>query len=148
MTVLQLYQFAVSTIRGMHFGFVTLREHKEEAKLLEEQLILSRTVPGTHKLHSVVPVGGTIVEVKPYSSSASSRNKSATLCPSITPLPFSAIGGYVTVAYDGSCWLGCVLNVNEQERAITVTFLRPSIPSASFFYPKRQDVLDIDPYDI
>ena len=39
-------------------------------------------------------------------------------------------------AYDGSCWLGCVLNVNEQEHAITVTFLHPSIPSASFFYPK------------
>ena len=43
--------------------------------------------------------------------------------------------------------MGCVLNVNEQERAITVTFLHPSIPSASFFYPKRKDVLDIDPSD-
>eukprot|EP00731_Ephydatia_muelleri_P008707 Em0004g1045a len=136
LTVLQLYQFAVSTIRGMHFGFVTLREHKEEAKLLEERLILSRTVPGTHTLHSVVPVGGTIVEVKPYSNSASSRNKSTTtLCPSITPLSFSAIGRYVTVAYDGSCWLGYALNVNEQERAITVTFLRPSIPISIIFLP-------------
>ena len=61
-----------------------------------------------------------------------------------TSLPFSAI----TVAYDGSCCLGCVPNVNEQERAITVTFLHPSIPSASFFYPKRKNVLDIDPSDI
>ena len=62
-----------------------------------------------------------------------------------TPLPFSAVGGYVSVAYDGYCWLGCVLNVNEQERAITDTFLHPSIP---FFYPKRNDVLNIDPSDI
>ena len=60
-----------------------------------------------------------------------------------TPLPL--VGGYVSVAYDGYCWLGCVLNVNEQERAITDTFLHPSIP---FFYPKRNDVLDIDPSDI
>ena len=65
----------------------------------------------------------------------------AALCPSITPLPFSAIGGYITVVYDGSCWFGCVLNVNEQEHAITVTFLHPS-------NPKRRDVLDIDPSDI
>ena len=51
-------------------------------------------------------------------------------------------------AYDSSCWLGCVLNVNEQKHAITVTFLHPSIPSASFFYPKRKDVLDTDLSDI
>ena len=98
---------------------------------------MSRTVPGTHKLHSVVPVSGSIVEVKLYSSHVSSRMERAALCPSITPLPFSRIGGYVTVVYDGSCWLGCVLNVNEQEHA-----------SASFFYPKRRDVLDINPSDI
>ena len=36
-------------------------------------------------------------------------------------------------------------NVNEQECAITVTFLHTSIPSASFFYPKRKDDLDTDP---
>ena len=72
LTALQLYQFAVSTIRGMHSGFITLREHEEEAKFLEERLKLSRTVRGTHKLHSVVSVCGSIVEVKLYSSNASS----------------------------------------------------------------------------
>ena len=41
-----------------------------------------------------------------------------------------------------------MLNVNEQEHTITATFLHSSISSASFFYPKRKDVLDIDPSDI
>ena len=34
------------------------------------------------------------------------------------------------------------------EHTATVTFLHPSIPSASFFYLKRKAVLDIDPSDI
>ena len=77
------------------------------------------------------------------------RKGAIALCPSITPLLFSAIGGYISVAYDGSCWLGCVLNVNEQEHAITVTYmyLHPSIPFASFFHLEK-GCLDIDPSNI
>ena len=48
-----------------------------------------------------------------------------------TPLPFSAVGGYVSVAYDGYCWLGCMLNVNEQEQT-------PSSTLASHFSTLRE----------
>eukprot|EP00731_Ephydatia_muelleri_P038605 Em0825g2a len=41
----QLYHFAVTKIKGMHFGFATLDEHDQEAKLLEAWLRMSRTVP-------------------------------------------------------------------------------------------------------
>ena len=34
-----------------------------------------------------------------------------------------AIGGHVTVAYYGECWLGCVVWAHETEHAITVKFL-------------------------
>ena len=66
----------------------------------------------------------------------------------VNTLPFKDIRGYVTVAYDASCWLGYVLNVDASLRAITVTFLHPCIPSASFLYPVRQDVVDVDPSDV
>ena len=69
LTAEQLYQFAVSEIKGMYFGFATLSEHEQEAKVLEDRLKRSRTVPGTHQLHSVVPVSTTVVEVKSFSSS-------------------------------------------------------------------------------
>ncbi|KAL5484132.1 hypothetical protein EMCRGX_G020580 [Ephydatia muelleri] len=69
LTAEQLYQFAVSEIKGMYFGFATLSEHEQEAKVLEDRLKSSRTVPGTHQLHSVVPVSTTVVEVKSFSSS-------------------------------------------------------------------------------
>ena len=36
LTAEQLYLFAVSEIKGMHFGFATLSEHEQEAKVLED----------------------------------------------------------------------------------------------------------------
>ena len=79
LTAEQLYLFAVSEIKGMHFGFATLSEHEQEAKVLEDRLKRSRTVPGTHQLHSVVPVSTTVVEVKSFSNSASPRRERVAL---------------------------------------------------------------------
>lgn len=102
LTTRQLYEYAVSQIKGMHFGFATVAEHDQEAKLLQERLKTSRTVPGTQKIHSVVPVATNLIEVRPFSYSTSSRKEKVAL----THLPNSfsacASGGYVTVAYEGS----------------------------------------------
>ena len=144
-TAKQLYEFAVSKIKGMHFGFATLTEDEQEAKLLEDQLKKSRTVPGTQKVHSVIPISSIAVEVKPFSSSTVSRIERVSLDQTVASLPTSATGGYVTVVYDGSCWLGSVLSINPQDHNIRVTFLHPHIPAASFLYPHRED---IDPFDI
>ena len=38
LTAKQLYDFAVSEVKGMQFGFATQNEHEQEAKLLEDRL--------------------------------------------------------------------------------------------------------------
>ena len=60
----------------------------------------------------------------------------------------AAIGGYVTVAYDGESWLGCVVGAHETEHAITVKFLHPCIPAPCFVFPEQEDLLDIDLSDV
>ena len=78
----------------MHFGFATQNEHVQEAKLLEDWLKQSRTVPGTQKVHSVIPVSSTAVEVKPFSSSTVSRKERVSLDhQTVAVLTTSAIGG-------------------------------------------------------
>ena len=148
LTARQLYDFAVAHIKGIQFGYATLEEHVQEAELLKERLKMSKTVPGTQKLHSVVPVGENIVEVRQFSNSPYSRRERVTLAHSVLSIAVEAINGYVTVAYDGSCWLGCVLKVDEEGRTINITFLHPCIPAKSFVYPKHEDILDMDPSDI
>ena len=60
----------------------------------------------------------------------------------------TAIGGYVTMAYDGECWLGCVVGAHTTEHVITVKFLHPCIPASSFAYPEQEDHLDVDLSDV
>ena len=43
-------------------------------------------------------------------------------------------------------WIRCWSR--ESDRVVTVKFLHPCIPAASFVFPARQDILDIDPSDI
>lgn len=148
LTAQQLYVFAVNEMKGMHFGFAMLTEHEQEAKLLEAHHERCRTVPGTQKVHSVIPISSTVVEVKLFSSSTVSRIERGLLGQSVASLSISAISGYVTVAYDGSCWLGYVLSISSQDHNITLTFLHPCIPAASFSYPHREDVLEVDPSDV
>ena len=52
LTAHQLYQFAVNDIKDMHFCFVALEEHEQEAKLLDGCLSRSRTVRA-HKSFTV-----------------------------------------------------------------------------------------------
>ena len=46
LTAHQLYQFAdLNDIKDMHFCFVVLEEHEQEAKLLDRRLARGRTAP-------------------------------------------------------------------------------------------------------
>ena len=148
LTARQLYDFAVSIIKGMHFGFATAGEHEHEARLLDDRMKSSKTVPGTHQLHSVIPISANTVGVRSFSNSTCSRTEKVAVAEVVNTLLLGDIRGYVTVAYNASCWLGYVLNVDASLRTITVTFLHPCIPSTSFVYPVRQDVMDVDPSDV
>ncbi|KAL5477704.1 hypothetical protein EMCRGX_G024538 [Ephydatia muelleri] len=150
LTALQLYEFAVGHIQGMHFGFATVQEHDDEAKMLEERHKMSRTVPGTQSLHSFIPLSACMVEVRQFSTSTICRAERVVHREGINCAPHTAIGigGYVTVVYNEACWLGCVLSVVESECVVTVKFLHPKLPSSSFVFPDQEDVMDIDPSDI
>ena len=76
----------VSYIKGIQFGYATLDKYIQEAQLLEEMLKTSKTVPGTQQLHTIVPVGENIVEVRPFSNSPNSRRERVSLKHSVHSL--------------------------------------------------------------
>eukprot|EP00731_Ephydatia_muelleri_P017532 Em0010g630a len=144
----QLYQFALQEIKGIHFSYGTLQEHKDEADFLAERFKYSRTVPGTRSFHSFIPISISSVEVRPYSLGTMKRTERVTSAHVPEPVPLSAIKSYVTVAYGGDCWLGYVTKVDMESRLVEVNFLHPQLPAKSYIYPRRQDILDVDPTDI
>ncbi|KAL5508956.1 hypothetical protein EMCRGX_G004228, partial [Ephydatia muelleri] len=148
LTPAQLYQFVSSEIKGMHFSFATLNEHEEEARLLSERYKHSRTVPGTRSQHCVVPYTQSSVEVRQFSASPIKRIEVVSTACIVETLPLSSIKGYVTVMYDGHCWLGMVTKVDKEARLAEVNFLHPQLPAKSYLYPRHQDIMEIDPSDI
>eukprot|EP00731_Ephydatia_muelleri_P007530 Em0003g1778a len=122
----QLYQFALQEIKGIHFSYGTLQEHKDEADFLAERFKY---------------------KVRPYSLGTMKRTERVTSAHVPEPVPLSAIKSYVTVAYGGDCWLGYVTKVDMESRLVEVNFLHP-LPAKSYIYPRRQDILDVDPTDI
>ena len=63
-------------------------------------------------------------------------------------LPLSMLKGYVTVAYEGSCWLSYVIKVDVNTRLVEVNFLHSKLPAQSFIFPQHQNILEVDPTDI
>ena len=61
-----------------------------------------------------MPLSNQTVEAKSFSSSGKSRIEKVALAAGSAPI--SAMGGYVTGAYNESCWLGCVTNTNESTK--------------------------------
>ena len=145
-----MYQFVSSEIKGIHFDFATSAEREEEERLLTERYKYCRTVPGTRSLHCIIPITNTSVEVRQFSLSQVKRIER--MCTAavahVETHPLSSIKGYITVAYDGCCWLGCVVKVDMEARVVEVNFLHPQLPSNSYRYPQHQDVMEVDPSDV
>ena len=55
MSPLQLFEWATESILGILFKYCCTEEYEEVKPYLETRFQNSRTVPGTHKLHSFIP---------------------------------------------------------------------------------------------
>ena len=97
----QLFQFVDSKIENVNSVFVTRKDYEQEAEQLKERFCKTRTIPGTQKLHSFVPLSHQLVSVRTFSSASLDRHEFVTIDASTT-LAISALSGYVTVTYDSS----------------------------------------------
>ena len=149
MTPHQLFLFAESEILSMKFHFSTTSEYEEEAALLANRFECSRTVAGTHKLHSIKPISAESVEVKEFSASLKSRTEKVIEYSDknkrISP---SEIKGYITAKYDNHLWLGCVMQTFLDNNEMEINFLHPHGPARSFHYPHPTDMLVLSCDDV
>lgn len=104
----------LATSRGCTSTLQHSKENDQEAEVLEERHKMSRTVLGTQRLHSFVPLSACMVEVRQFSSSPIFRAERVVQkdihCTSRTAI---SIGGYVTVVYNDACWLGYMLAIDR-----------------------------------
>ena len=149
LTPRELFDFACSEIPSVNFHYTTVEEHENESALLSKRFELTRTIAGTHRLHSFRPISRKELAVQDFSSGDNERIECvSSVTGSDNVLKFAAIKGYVTAHYDGSWWLACVTKSMPDSGEVEVTFLHPHGPAKSFKYPPGEDVLVMSYQDI
>lgn len=146
LSAVQLYDWAIKNISGIHFTFSTQEDHIESEIFLTERFKLSSTIKGTQKFHSFIPKSATKIAVKYFSEATASST--FIVSRSADKLTLADCTGYVTVAYDGKWWLAYIMDRNEDLDEVKVTFLHPCGPSPSFHYPRKPDVLWVSITDV
>ena len=141
MTPRQLFDWASANIQGVHFDYCSLAEYEAEEKNLKERFEKSRTIPGTRKLHSFIPISKTIVSVKSFSSEANGKEEHVT--DEEDNIPVELISGFITCVFAGEWWLACVLQLSEDENQVEVTLLHPPGPSNSYKYPANELIVTV-----
>ena len=73
MTPRQLFDWACKNAPSVHFGYCSSEEYEREKIAIEQRFRQSRTISGTRKLYSFVPVSTSKLQVSAHSSSDTSE---------------------------------------------------------------------------
>ena len=141
MTPRQLFEWAVDTLPTVSFKYCTTQDYQEEESLLRERFLKSCTIPGTRKLHAFIPITRSTLCTKEYSMSSNSKEKRVTALED--DLQIEDIHGFVTCSHEEQWWVGCVIHVDEDTLAVTISILQPHGPSSSFRFPAVPNVVNI-----
>ena len=106
----------------------------------------ARTIPGTRKLHSFIPVSKDKLQVKQFSASSSCKEERVTA--SEDDIPPESISGFVTCLIDRKWWLACVLCLSPDESQVKLKLLHPPGPASSFKYPPSEPTITIAIKDV
>ena len=114
MTPCQLFDWAIQSIKGVQFKYCTIDDYGQEEIFLEERLKISRTIPGTQKLHCFIPLSNTKILTKSFSNSSTAKEERAVHLHK-TEIPIDEISGFLTAMHGDNWCLGCVFQVNQVE---------------------------------
>lgn len=139
MTPYQLFNWASRNISVVTFEYCSNDEYLAEERNLADRFEKCKTIPGTRKFHSYVPISNDRLQTKVYSSSTNVQVKRVTA--KHDELELEQITGFVTCIHKRHWWLGCVLQYDEECDEAKVTILHPHGPSRTFEYPSTPDII-------
>ena len=79
MTPRQLFDWATINIPSVHFDYCSSDNYGIEQKCFEKRFLKARTIPGTRKLNSFIPISRDKLQVKVFSASSIFREERVTI---------------------------------------------------------------------
>ena len=106
LTALDLFHFVESYLNGINAEFLTCADWQTEEDILHERFSIAKTIAGTRRLHGFKPLSKSILRAWEFSVSSSGREVSVVKdTVREVEVELRAIAGYITVEYDGKCWI-------------------------------------------
>lgn len=134
---LDLFNFAVENLPSMKFQFVTNEQYFSEEKLISDRFERAKTIAGTQKLHSFIPISNNSLKVSEYSKSKKFRQEKVVFAQHEA---FNGqLAGYVTARYNDQWWLAYIMEAFPETQEVNVRFMHPAGPSASFYFLTPED---------
>ena len=151
MTPHQLFEWASENIPSIPFEYCSLRDYEIEERSFQERFARSRTIPGTRKYHSFVPISKNKIRMKVFSASSTSTEER--VCSEDDDVHVESIAGFVTCVFEGKWWLARVLRIPSSENQVELTLLHSAGPSSFKFLttehiiavPRKDILLVVDP---
>ena len=129
-TPLQFFTFCQTHIQGVIFKFLTANDWSKEDAILQERLSKAKTIAGTQKLHSFVPINTTSLQVREFSASCNVRIENVQVVAAHhRSINTCDAKGYATAICEDEWWLGYVTGSNLEAQEVTLSFLHPHGPS-------------------
>ena len=144
----ELFTFCHTWLQRIPFKFFNNKEWCNEETLLQEKFSEAKTIAGTQRLHSFVPVDTCALQVWEYRASCGFRTETVQQVVVSPQANMCYIKGYVTAIYNGAWWVGCMTGSHSEMQEVTLSLLHPRGTSRSLVYPLRADILTIQISDI
>ena len=109
----------------MYLGSIQ-EEYSQSANVLNDPFSQAITIKGTQQYHAYIPVASSLskIIVKNFCEDTTRRTVSIQISPD--KLQMTDVSGYITAAYDQKWWLAYILEKNEGDDELNVTFLHPA----------------------
>ena len=138
-----MFEFCVNNIEGINrinFIYISSDELQETRIFLQDRFVNASTIPGTRNFHQFVPVGNLKIATKRCSEDREialvhNFNPNTTVT-DIEVFHFE----FVCCLYEQQWWIGMVQDINKEEADVAVKFMHPNGPSASFIWPRKDDI--------
>lgn len=132
--------------------YVTQEEIHSSEEKLQERFSVAKTIPGTQKLHRIIPVSTNELKVFPLSQSTMTQNVAIcnivkgsddenTCEPIFENYPVSS---FIACIYEQKWWIGIVKQQSDEHNDLLVSFMHPSGEAKQYSWPQKEDSCWVD----
>lgn len=160
LTPLDMFNFCKESIPNVIVFYISQEEVNSSEKMLEGRFSIARTIPGTQKLHRIIPISTNQLIVFSLSQSTSSQTVKVSQlkadCSEIednedtnrSTLENYPDSSFIACIYEQKWWIGIVKQKSNEHDDLFISFMHPSGEAKQYSWPHAEDACWVEKSNI